>query len=130
MVLWISRHVNRDAQPRRRVVIQFEFSGAKLRWLWLVLEPTEASVCLKYPGFDIDLRVTADPTALYDVYLGRTSLTNAKRARNLRIEGPTDLVHDFANWFTWSKFAPVVRTTLRQQRRLAETKTSGPAKPN
>ena len=112
VLLWISRHLNHDAPPPDRVVIQFEFPAAKLRRLWLVIEASEASVCLKYPGFDVDLHVTTDPAALYDIYLGRTTLTNAKRQGTLRIQGPTTLVRAFSRWFSWSKFAPVVRRVI------------------
>jgi hypothetical protein len=30
----------------------------------MVLEPTEVSVCLQYPGFDADLEVMVDTAAL------------------------------------------------------------------
>jgi DNA-binding HxlR family transcriptional regulator len=109
VLLWISRHLDWEAIPPARVVVQFEFPGAKPRWLWLVLERGESSVCLKYPGFDVELRVTAAPKALYDVYLGRSSLTEARRRGTVRVEGTTALVRGFPQWFTWSKFAPAVR---------------------
>lgn len=114
VLLWSSRHLDTDALPKERVVVQFEFPQAKPRWLWLVLEPGDPSVCLKYPGFEIDLRVTADPAALYGIYLGRTSYTQARRSGALRVEGPSTLVRAFPTWFTWSKFAPTVRAATRK----------------
>jgi hypothetical protein len=35
----------------------------------MVLEPTEVSVCLQHPGFDVDLGVSVDTTTLYRVDL-------------------------------------------------------------
>lgn len=127
VLLWISRHLDREALPPERVVVQFEFPGAKPRWLWLVLERSESSVCLKYPGFEVDLRVTAAPSALYNVYLGRTSLTEARRGGTVRVEGPTALVRAFPQWFTWSKFAPTVRAQTRKPRVTAGTPSRHPA---
>lgn len=115
VLLWMSRHVDSKAVPAERTTIQFEFPAAKTRWLWLMLEPDEASVCLKYPGFDIDLRVTAEITALYDVYLGRTRFLDARRAGTLRLEGPAAHVRSFPRWFTWSRFAPTVRAAIGEQ---------------
>jgi DNA-binding HxlR family transcriptional regulator len=119
VVLWISRHVDWSAVPPQRVVIEFEVSGAKVKRLWLVLTPDEASVCLKYPGFETDLRVTAATATLYEVYLGRTSLSQARRTGSVHVEGPTTLIRALPRWFTWSKFAPAVRSTFGHGRRPA-----------
>lgn len=44
----------------------------------MVLEPSEVSVCLQHPGFDVDLEVTVDTARLYRVYLERVELGDAK----------------------------------------------------
>ena len=54
----------------------------------MVLEPSEVSVCLQHPGFDIDLEVKADTATLYRVYLGRAELGTAMRKRTLTMIGP------------------------------------------
>lgn len=71
-----------------------------------------------------------DPSTLYNVYLGRTSLTEARRERTLRVEGPTELVRAFPQWFTWSKFAPTVRAQMRKPRVTAGTPSRHPASQN
>lgn len=125
VLLWISRHLDWNALPPARVVIQFEFPSTKVRRLWLVLESDQASVCLKYPGFDVDLRVTTTPAALYAIYLGSTSYSEARRSGTLKLEGPTMLTGAFPRWFTWSKFAPTVRSARRQHPTSAAGQTSG-----
>ena len=37
----------------------------------MVLEPSEVSVCLQHPGFDMDLEVRVETATLYRVYLGK-----------------------------------------------------------
>jgi DNA-binding HxlR family transcriptional regulator len=71
LIVWMARHVDLERLPPNRIVMQFDFRDPNRRF-WLVLEPSEVSVCLQHPGFDVDLQVSADTTALYRVYLGRT----------------------------------------------------------
>ncbi|HXG39560.1 MAG TPA: hypothetical protein VNJ28_01325, partial [Candidatus Limnocylindrales bacterium] len=87
----------------------------------LVLERGEASLCLRHPGFEPDLEVEAELAALYDVYVGRTTLAEAVGRRTIRIDGPPDLVRASPGWFTWSRFAPAVRE------RFAPARPAGPA---
>ena len=53
LIVWIARHVDRERLPADRTVIQFEFRHPPARWM--VLEPSDVSVCLQHPGFDVDL---------------------------------------------------------------------------
>lgn len=70
------------------------------------------SVCLHHPGFDVDVRVTADVTALYRVWLGRVSLDQVMRGGVIRLDGPETLVRAFPAWFAWSPVAHLVRARL------------------
>jgi hypothetical protein len=104
-------------------VVQFDFRDPKQRY-WMVLEPTEVSVCLQHPGFDVDLKVSVDTTALYRVYLGQVALGGAIRAGQLTMSGPRTLQRGFAQWFTWSAFAPASRSA--PQRRIAASRLASP----
>jgi DNA-binding HxlR family transcriptional regulator len=112
LMRWISRHVAVDALPPRRAVAQFTFRRPRHRTYWLVLQRDEVSVCLHDPGFEPDVYVTAEPAALYDVYLGRQSLHRAMAAGLVAVDGQATMVRAFPRWFTWSQFAPVVREAL------------------
>jgi hypothetical protein len=90
----------------------------------MVLEPSEVSVCLQHPGFDVDLEVTVDTATLYRIYLGRAELGGAIRAGGLTISGPRTLQHGFGRWFTWSAFAPASRSA--QERRTLASRLTGP----
>ena len=123
LIVWMARHVDREQLPPHRTVIQFDFRSPAKRF-WMVLEPSEVSVCLQHPGFDVDLEVTVDTAALYRVYLGRDELTGALRARALTMSGPRTLQRGFGRWFAWSAFAPASRRA--DERRRAATRLAGP----
>lgn len=110
LLLWkVRRRVNLHLLPPGRVVVEFEFTGRRPRRLWLVLKPSEASLCIKPPGFDSDLVVRADLAAFYSVWLGRETLESTVRSRTVAIEGPPRLVRDFPRWLQWSPMAETVR---------------------
>jgi DNA-binding HxlR family transcriptional regulator len=108
LIVWMARHVDRDQLPADRTVIQFDFRDPARRY-WMVLEPSDVSVCLQHPGFDVDLEVRVDTATLYRVYLGRAVLGGAMRAGKLTMRGPRALQRSFGRWFAWSAFAPASR---------------------
>jgi DNA-binding HxlR family transcriptional regulator len=108
LIVWMARHVDREQLPAERTVIQFDFRDPAKRY-WMVLEPSDVSVCLQHPGFDVDLEVRVDTATLYRVYLGQAELGGAMRAGNLTLDGPRVLQRGFGRWFAWSAFAPASR---------------------
>ncbi len=125
LIVWMARHVDREQLPLDRTVVQFDFRNPKKRY-WMVLEPSEVSVCLQHPGFDIDLEVSVDTATLYRVYLGRAELGGAMKARKLAISGPGALKRGFTRWFTWSAFAPASRSA--DGRRRAALRLASPGR--
>jgi DNA-binding HxlR family transcriptional regulator len=123
LIVWMARHVEREQLPPDRTVVQFDFRDPTKRY-WMVLEPSEVSVCLQHPGFDVDLAVTVDTATLYRVYLGRAELAGALRARKLAMSGPKALQRGFGRWFAWSGFAPAGRRA--DERRRAASRLEGP----
>jgi DNA-binding HxlR family transcriptional regulator len=123
LIVWMARHVDRRRVPPNRTVVQFYFREPRQRY-WMVLEPSEVSVCLQHPGFDVDLEVVVDTATLYRVYLGRAELGGAMKAGQVTMNGPRELQRGFGEWFTWSAFAPASRSA--QQRRTAASSLAGP----
>lgn len=86
--------------PSRRVrlaVVQFEFrvvprQHASRKTFWLVLGRQGSDVCLKDPGFAVDLTVTADLATLTRVWMGDVPLADAMHRGLVRVEGPRDLI--------------------------------------
>jgi HxlR-like helix-turn-helix protein/SCP-2 sterol transfer family protein len=123
LIVRMARHVDREQLPPNRTVLQFDFRNPAKRY-WMVLEPTDVSVCLQHPGFDVDLAVKVDTATLYRVYLGRAALGGAIRARKLTLSGPRVLQRAFGHWFAWSAFAPASRQA--DQRRTAASRLADP----
>ena len=123
LIVWMARHVDREQLPLDRTVVQFDFRSPAKRF-WMVLEPSDVSICLQHPGFDVDLKIAVDTAALYRVYLGRASLSGALRAGELIMSGPRALQRGFGRWFAWSAFAPASRRA--DQRRSAASRLPEP----
>ncbi len=108
LLMWdMRRRLHLDRLPDRRVVVQFNFTGESREHFWLVLEKPEPSLCLHDPGFDIDLRVTADTRSLHRVWIGRLSLGDAITEGLICIEGAPELARALPSWLMLSKFAHI-----------------------
>ncbi len=123
LIVWMARHVDRGRLPPDRTVVQFDFRAPAKRY-WMVLEPSEVSVCLQHPGFDVDLAVAVDTATLYRVYLGRAQLAGAVRDGTVTLTGPATLRRGFGRWFAWSAFAPA--SGAAEERRRAASRLPGP----
>jgi DNA-binding HxlR family transcriptional regulator len=114
LLMWnMRRRLAVDRLPDRRIVVQFDFRGVPPgrgpASYWLVASRREVDVCLKDPGFGIDLVVAADLAALTRVWLGDVSFEQAVRSREVRLQGSRDLVRAFPRWLLLSHFAGVAR---------------------
>ena len=117
LLWWMRRRVALHSIPHRRTVIEFDFRSARKRRFWLLLEPTEVSVCLKHPGFDVDVTVSTDITALYRVFSGRSTLAETLHRKQIRLEGSPANLRAFPQWFTWSHMTDAVRTAIADRQR-------------
>jgi DNA-binding HxlR family transcriptional regulator len=93
--------------PRRRVVILFRFPEApsgKRSW-WLVVDRGQVDLCLKPPGFEIDLTVVSDVRAMTEVWRGGLDAGRAVGAGRIRFEGSGELGRSFVKWMGLSTFA-------------------------
>jgi DNA-binding HxlR family transcriptional regulator len=120
LLWWLRRGTRLDRLPPRRVVLQFDFHGARTGSYWLLLEPSDVSVCLQHPGFDVDLLVTADIAAFYQVWLGRISFAESLGHQWVQLDGVPALVRAFPTWFAWSPAAAAVRSAAARVSSLEE----------
>jgi DNA-binding HxlR family transcriptional regulator len=104
---WCQTYLNVGALPRRRVVVRFDFLGRPKRTMWLLFENGGGEVCLKHPGFEEDLVVTADPEWFVKWHMGRVSWQDAIRERQIAVDGPSDLARALPTWNLRSRFQAI-----------------------
>ena len=112
LLMWaIRRSIRTDETPDERIMLHFRFHAApeRKRCWWLVVDGTEVDLCLKDPGFDLDLTVFSEPRVLASVWLGDLPLAEALRRRAIRLQGPDHHVRAFPRWFGLSSVAGVER---------------------
>lgn len=112
LLWWMRDRVYMDRLPRRRVVVEFAFQGPSRYTYWLVMQPTDVSICLTHPGFEVDVQVTSDLTTLYKVWLGQITFSEAMRERRVELIASSALTRSFPRWFAWSPVAKVVRAVM------------------
>ncbi|HEX6335959.1 MAG TPA: helix-turn-helix domain-containing protein [Jiangellaceae bacterium] len=115
LMLFVSRHVNRDALPSRRTVIQFEFVGTPAKRTWLTMDPHDVSVCLQDPCLPIDLTVRSSVRDLFKIYMGRKTLGAALKEGRVQLMGTAENVRSFSSWMQWSSFAEASRAAHRRE---------------
>jgi DNA-binding HxlR family transcriptional regulator len=83
LLLWgLRARVDVNALPDRCTVLRFEFSGVpasrtKFRIMWLILKRSSVDVCMKDPGFPVDLTLRGNIRDYVDVYLGHARWNDA-----------------------------------------------------
>jgi putative sterol carrier protein len=70
-----------------------------------MLEPAGVDVCMKDPGFEVDMTVHADVGALARVWAGHLVWAEAVRSGGIKLEGPKAIVQAFPSWLQLSHFA-------------------------
>jgi len=117
LMWWMRDRVYTERLPARRIVVEFEFRGPRPGTYWLLLEPGGVSVCLRHPGFEIDVLVTAELAAFYQVWMGRITFAEAVRQRHVELDAVPSLIRAFPRWFAWSRAAGAVRAVASHRTR-------------
>ncbi|HXJ83586.1 MAG TPA: winged helix-turn-helix transcriptional regulator [Candidatus Methylomirabilis sp.] len=115
LLMWaMHRRIDVSHLPAPRVVVRFELRGVTSRsqrtWTsWLVLERSGVDVCMKDPGFAVDMTVHADMGVFARVWTGHLPWADAVRSGHIKLEGPRALVQAFPGWLQLSHFARVLQ---------------------
>ncbi len=113
LLMWdVSRRVTDVGIPtNRRFTVLFEYTGvpANRRHYWLVFDRGTPDLCIKDPGFDVDLYVTSSIRTMVEIWLGHETIAGARRNDKLELEGSRKDINAFGNWFSLSVFAEAGR---------------------
>lgn len=108
VALWsMCKALRRERLPARRVVIRFDFTGARPERYWLLIEFGDTEICKTYRGFDEDLYITAQAEAFVKWHAGQLSWAEATREHRIQLHGPVSLARAFPTWNARSMFAHI-----------------------
>ena len=83
-------------------------------------------MCLKHPGYEIDLHIDADLRLFIEAWRGIRDLRREIHAHRIRLTGPSDLRRKFPQWLKLSSLAPYPRKLAgRESRLLRRSPTTG-----
>jgi DNA-binding HxlR family transcriptional regulator len=103
LLVWgLRKRVDPAKLPNRRVVLRFEFSGVpasrtKFRIMWLIVGRSGCDVCMKDPGFPVDVTLRGNIRDYVDVYLGRTRWRDVAGTA-LRLDGDSQIAKALPGW--------------------------------
>lgn len=112
-LVWsMHRRIDTAVMPQGRTVIEILFSDAPAnhRLFWLVCQHPDVDVCVKPPGYGVDIRVTTDTRCLAEIWRGIRPLRQAIAEGDMQVEAPTALARDFPDWLMLSIFAGARRS--------------------
>ncbi|WP_422365724.1 winged helix-turn-helix transcriptional regulator [Pelagibius sp.] len=122
-LVWsMHERINTAAMPPDRTVLAFEFTGAPRdsRRFWLVNTDGKVEMCLKDPGYEVDVKVMSDLRLFIDAWRGFRSLRREIAGGAIRLEGPTELKRALPRWLMLSALAPFERRRPDKERDLAK----------
>jgi len=111
LLWWLHRQLDTTNLPRPRFIVFVALTDHPNRY-WIVVED-EASICLADPGFDVDVTVRTDRTALYRTYLGHSSLSDARRRGDVEMSGSSSAVSALFDAFRQSPVGVIVAAESR-----------------
>jgi len=94
--------VRSEAFGDRRTVMQVDFTdqpGNRRRW-WFVNEKNEAQLCVKDPGFDVDLYLSVRLRDMVEIWRGDLSLAHAIDSGRLKLHGSSKLKRAVPAWLS------------------------------
>jgi DNA-binding HxlR family transcriptional regulator len=121
MLMWdIHRSLDMDYfDPGQRCVVQFELTDytSRMRFWWLVVHRGEADICMKDPGYDLDLQLSTTTHTLAAVWMGDSSMARELRRGGISLAGSSRLKADIGSWLGTNHYASVKPARGRGGRR-------------
>jgi len=110
MLVWdIHRNIDTEIFKAERSTIKIEFTdySSKFRFWWLVVKDGDVDVCMKDPGYEIDLTISSDLKTLTAAWMGDTTLMKAMREKKITVNGDAYLKRNITIWMGTNYYADV-----------------------
>ena len=110
LLMWdMHRRIDTSYFPEERTVLRFEYVDypAKMRLWWLVISDEGVDICLKDPGYDVDLFVQTRLKTMTQIWIGDISVQKARREKLLKLSGNSKLGKSMPSWLGCSLLAGV-----------------------
>jgi len=101
LLMWdMRRTVDPAIFPKRRIVVQFEYSDApkEARDWWLVAEKGEIDLCLNDQGFDVDIMIKCSLKAMTEVWVCQKLFRDAVKNGDIKVMGDSKLINKLQDW--------------------------------
>ncbi len=105
LLMWdMRRSVDPSQFPKRRIVVQFEYPDADAghRDWWLVSEQGELDLCLKDPGFEIDLLIKCALKTMTEIWICKKTFKDAVKHGEVAVLGDPKLSAKLQDWLSAS----------------------------
>jgi len=110
LLMWdMRRTINCAALPQRRIVLHFEFKDLdkKFNNWWMLAENNVIDLCIDDPGFDSDVTFVSDLRTMTQLWLGDTTLSEARSSGKLDVSGSSTLTRNIPKWLVFSGFSSI-----------------------
>ena len=111
--MWaMHRHLEKLLADRAVLLFEFPDVEIKLRRFWFIIDHGQVDVCLKNPGYDVDLTLTTSIRTMAMIYLGQVEPDVAVRSGLIALDGSRALARTFPTWCPRSSFAAAARPAV------------------
>jgi len=111
-LVWnIHRRLDTFSMPEGRTAIEIYFSDAPRnhRKFWLIHDKGDVEVCLKPPGFDVDVEICTKVRILAEIWRGIRNINNEINSGRVQLSGNAGLCRALPGWLLLSVYAPIKR---------------------
>ena len=94
LLMWdIRRRIDISEFPQRKIVISFMFQDmpSNKRAFWMIADHGEVDLCMKNPGFDVDLSFVTTSKVMADIWMGYSTMKKEIRNKRLTLSGARGL---------------------------------------
>jgi DNA-binding HxlR family transcriptional regulator len=97
LFMWsLRRGFNLEAMPEEKIVFQFDLreipkQPIRKRSYWVIVEQRRVDVCMQTPGFEVDILIEAELSAIVHVVMGYNPLDWALKTNKINFEGDRKL---------------------------------------